>query len=48
MQAQNASITENALKLKELEIEQQFIEKWNGVLPTTLSGESIPFLNIGN
>lgn len=48
MQAQNSSITENALKLKELEIQQQFIEKWNGVLPSTLSGDSIPFLNIGN
>lgn len=48
MQAQNSSITENALKLKELEVQQQFIEKWNGVLPTTLSGDAMPFLNIGN
>ena len=47
MQAQNESITENALKLKELEINQQFINKWNGVLPTTISGDAIPFLNIG-
>lgn len=48
MQAQNASITENALKLKELEVQQQFIEKWNGTLPSTLSGDAMPFLNIGN
>ncbi len=47
MQAQNSSITENALKLKELEVQQQFIEKWNGTLPSTLSGDALPFLNIG-
>lgn len=45
MEVQNASTTENALKLKELEIQQKFIEKWNGQLPT-YSGETIPFLNI--
>lgn len=45
MEVQNASTTENALKLKELEIKQKFIEKWNGQLPT-YSGETIPFLNI--
>ena len=48
MQAQNSSITENALRLKELEVQQQFIEKWNGTLPSTLSGDALPFLNIGN
>ena len=47
MQAQNSSITENALRLKELEVQQQFIEKWNGTLPSTLSGDALPFLNIG-
>lgn len=48
MQAQNSSITENALRLKELEVQQQFINKWNGNLPSTLSGDALPFLNIGN
>ncbi len=48
MQAQNSSITENALRLKELEVQQQFIEKWDGSLPSTLSGDALPFLNIGN
>ena len=46
MEAQNASTTEQAIKLKELEIQQAFINKWNGQLPTTATGESIPFLNI--
>ena len=47
MQVQDSSTTENALKLKELEIKKNFIEKWNGVLPSTVTGDSvIPFLDI--
>ena len=47
MQVQDSSTTENALRLKELEIKKSFIERWNGVLPSTMTGDSaIPFLNI--
>ena len=47
MQVQDSSTTENALRLKELEIKRNFIEKWNGVLPSTVTGDSvIPFLDI--
>ena len=47
MQVQDSSTTENALKLKELEIKKNFIEKWNGILPSTVTGDSvIPFLDI--
>ena len=47
MQIQDATTTENALKLKEIEIQKAAIEKWNGVLPSTMSGDTaIPFLNI--
>ena len=35
MKQQNQQITENTLKLKELEVKQKMIEKWNGQLPTT-------------
>lgn len=45
MQEQNTQITEQYLKLKELENMSKAIEKWNGILPTTTT-ESIPFLNI--
>lgn len=48
MEVQNAATTENAIKLKELEIQKEFIQKWNGQLPSTFTGDSIPFLNIGN
>lgn len=46
MQIQDTTTTESALKLKELEIQKAAIEKWNGVLPSTLTGDTIPFLNI--
>lgn len=46
MRQQNAEITENTLKLKELEVQQALINKWNGVLPTTTLGDNIPVLNI--
>lgn len=47
MQVQDSSTTENALRLKELEIKKSFIERWNGVLPSTMTGNSaIPFLDI--
>ena len=45
MKQQNAQITEEYLKLKELEVQQKAIEKWNGQLPTATSN-AIPFLNI--
>ena len=47
MQIQDATTTENALKLKEIEIQKAAIEKWDGILPSTMSGDTaIPFLNI--
>ena len=45
MRQQNEQITENYLRLKEIENEQKAIEKWNGQLPTTTS-DAIPFINV--
>lgn len=47
MELQNQQITDNTLRLKALEIQQSFINKWNGQLPTTTTGDVIPFLKIG-
>lgn len=47
MSVQNAATTDNAIRLKELEIQKEFVQKWNGQLPSTFTGDSIPFLNIG-
>ena len=49
MKQQNAQITEQTLKLKELEIKQKLIEKWNGSFPATMLSDNINTLfNIGN
>lgn len=45
MATQNSQITENYLRLKEIENQKAMIDKWNGQLPTTTSN-AIPFLNI--
>ena len=46
MRQQNTQITENTLRLKELENQAALIQKWNGQLPTTALGDNIPMLNI--
>ena len=45
MATQNAQITDNYLRLKEIENEQKAIEKWNGQLPTTTT-DAIPFIDV--
>lgn len=45
MKQQNKEITDEYLKLKELEVQQKIVERWNGQLPTTTT-DTIPFLNI--
>ena len=39
MELQNQQITENTLRLKELEIKEKMINKWNGEYPDTMLGE---------
>ena len=41
MELQNKQITENTLNLKKLEVLQNFISKWNGVMPSTMLGEDM-------
>lgn len=41
MKQQNAQITDQTLKLKELEIMEEFVEKWNGQLPTTMMSDDV-------
>ena len=38
MKQQNAEITDKTLELKRLEVQQSLINKWNGQLPTTMTG----------
>lgn len=41
MAAQNAQITENYLRLKEIENQKAMIEKWDGQLPSTITGSDV-------
>jgi len=41
MELQNSKITENTLKLKELENQEAFIKKWTGNLPSTMLSDKI-------
>lgn len=41
MAAQNSQITDNYLRLKEIENQKAMIEKWNGQLPTTMTGSDV-------
>ena len=49
MKLQNQEITDKTLKLKELEIKEALINKWDGKYPTTMLGDSSNVLfGIGN
>lgn len=49
MELKNSQITENTLKLKELEVKQSLVNKWNGGLPATaLSQDIFGMFNLGN
>jgi len=38
MRAKSASITPQFMELKKLEIQQEYVHKWNGVMPVTMLG----------
>lgn len=46
LKIQKQEITSELLELRKIEAEQKAIEKWNGILPSTVLGDSIPFVNI--
>ena len=42
----NESLTEENLEKQKLENQSKAIDKWNGQLPATMTGDTVPFLNI--
>lgn len=46
MKVKNQETTEKSLELRELEVKEKMIEKWNGALPSTTLGDNIPMLNL--
>ena len=47
MKYQNKEITDKTLALKELEIKEQLIQKWNGQYPTTMLGDESLLFSLG-
>ena len=41
MALQNSQVTESTIRLKELEIQEKMISKWNGQLPATMLNDDI-------
>lgn len=41
MELQNSKITENTLRLKELENQEKFINRWNGAMPSTMLSDGV-------
>lgn len=48
MELQNSQVTDKTIQLRELEVKEKMIEKWDGKLPTTTLGEGNALFNIGN
>lgn len=46
LKLQKKEITEELLRLREIEAQLKAIEKWNGQLPTYSLGDSVPFINL--
>lgn len=46
LRLQKQEITPDLIKLRELEVQRKAIDKWDGKLPVTVAGGSIPFVNV--
>lgn len=44
---QRQQVTPELLRLRETENQAKAIEKWDGHLPTTMTGGAVPFINVG-
>jgi regulator of protease activity HflC (stomatin/prohibitin superfamily) len=47
LKVQKQEITEDLLELRRIENEAKWIERWNGQLPTTVLGDTMPMIEIG-
>ncbi len=46
LRLQKQEITEDLLRLREIEVRMEIAKKWNGQLPSTVLGDSIPMLDL--
>ncbi len=45
LRLQREQVTEDLIKLREIEVQRSAIEKWNGILPS-VTGGALPFINV--
>lgn len=48
LKLQREAITPQLLELRKIDAQKLAIEKWNGVLPITIMGGAVPFINVGH
>lgn len=48
LRLQREAITPQLLELRRIEAQKAAIDKWNGVLPATMMGEAVPFIQMGD
>lgn len=49
LRLQRQNVTEDLIALRQIEVQRLALEKWNGVLPVTItSGTPIPFIGVGS
>ena len=44
---QKMSITKDLIELRKVEATLKAIEKWNGIMPTYIGGNGVPFIPLG-
>lgn len=47
-EAKSMAIRANALSKNKALVEYEAVQKWNGILPQYMMGDSIPFINLNN
>jgi hypothetical protein len=47
LRVQREAITSELLELRQIEVQRQAVDKWDGKLPAYVGGESVPLIGIG-
>lgn len=48
LRIQKAEVTPELVRLREIEVQKQAVEKWDGKMPQVTGGGAVPFINVGN
>lgn len=48
LRIQKSEVTPELVRLREIEVQKQAVEKWDGKLPQVTGNGAVPFINVGN